>query len=146
VTVLNYLPEDFIKIAHKQEEIINNKIKENPDCKAIICDTDGLVTRFWFDRYLNNLEEKKQYKIPYELEKFKDIAYKEKRFYIFCRLDENTKFVQDGMRDGEHIRKEMDKYIEIFFENNRLRYAEIKGKFEDREREALSIITELNVI
>lgn len=146
VTRLDYKPDDFIKIAQKQEELISSKIKENPDCKAIICDTDGLVTQFWFDRYLNNFEEKRIYEIPNDLIKYKDISYKEKRFYIFCRLDENTKFIQDGMRDGENIRKDMDNFIEKFFENNRLRYAELKGKFEEREREALSIITDLNVI
>ncbi len=144
VTVLNYLPEDFIKIAEKQEQIINEKIKENPDSKAIICDTDAVVTRFWFERYLNNFEEK-NYKLPDQLEKYKDLSYKEKRFYIFCRVDENTKFVQDGMRDGENIRKDMDKYIENFFENNRLRYAEIKGTYENREKEVISIMTDLNI-
>jgi NadR type nicotinamide-nucleotide adenylyltransferase len=140
IVVLKYSPNDFIKIAENQEKSINNKIKENLDSKAIICDTDGVVTRFWFDRYLNNLSNKKLYKIPKELNKILNIASNEKRIYIFSRLDSNTNFVQDGTRDGENIRKEMDEYIKKFFESNKLNYIELNGPYDSRELEMENII------
>ena len=148
VTTMLYDSEDFIKIAKKQEELIENTIKNNPDSKIIISDTDGFVTGFWFDRYLNlfendnkyylnlffdiyygfwsyiycdirnNKHKQKNHKKPKDLKKYEKLSVLPNRIYIYSRVNTNTPFVQDGYRDGESIRPLMDRDIKNYFDKH----------------------------
>jgi HTH-type transcriptional regulator, transcriptional repressor of NAD biosynthesis genes len=85
--------EDFEYIAQAQNQLEDNlALQAN---KILICDTDSFATSIWQERYLNFVSEKV-------------IEMSTTRFYdLYILAGDEIPFVQDGIRDGEHIRHEM---------------------------------------
>lgn len=125
---------DFLDIATKQSEIEDDCKHEclkitHPGAKFIICDTDVLATIVWYKRYMNKSNTNLKTFL-----KERGVA----DFYILT--DDSAPFVQDGYRDGEHLRNWMYKeFVEVLEENN-CEYGIIKGSYKDKESKSIELI------
>jgi len=130
----NFTLDDFINMAHRQnkEEYEYSK-KVN---KILICDNDTFALTIWCERYLNQY-----YNEIYDIYKNADYLHNEKKIYILTKP--NVEFIQDGFRDGEHIRDWMYlRFIEEL-EFKKMKYYIIDSPdYEERFNMAIRIINE----
>jgi HTH-type transcriptional repressor of NAD biosynthesis genes len=94
--------------------------------RLVIADTDAFSTELWCERYLNA-------PVTY--------GYRHADLYLFTQLD--VPFVQDGTRDGQHIRSWMTaRFAERLRDENR-RFVTIAGPHEERLATAIRAIDEV---
>lgn len=90
---------DFTFIAEQQQRIEN--YFAGISSGLIICDTNAFATRFWHERYMGTMSGQVD-----------SIAANDKP-NLYILTDVNIPFVQDGVRDGKHLRKSMhQRFIE----------------------------------
>jgi len=134
---MNFMAKDFENIAKKQEEEISKAC--NTDSPIVVCDTDGFVTHYWMNRYLDYDRNVRSFK---RIEKLlKSYSRDNTRYYVVSLIDENTPFVQDGMRDGEYARLAMDSLIKSDILSSTLPYTFLSGTYENRERQLEKIVS-----
>jgi len=130
----NFTLNDFITMSHRQnnEEYEYSKKSE----KLLICDNDTFALTIWCERYLN-----KYYTEIYDIYKNADYLDNEHKIYILTKP--NVSFVQDGFRDGEHIRDWMyERFIEEL-EMKKMKYYIIDSPdYDERLQMAINIINE----
>ena len=85
--------EEFLQIAQKQVEL-EDKLAEKAN-RVLICDTDALATCIWQERYLGSCSP----------EVANIAAHRHYDLYLLAHFD--VPFLQDGLRDGEHLRQWM---------------------------------------
>jgi NadR type nicotinamide-nucleotide adenylyltransferase len=88
---------DFVHISqmqNKMEDELAGKCR-----KVLVCDTDSFATSVWYTRYVGGRSEKVE---SLSNERTNDL-------YILTDID--IPFIQDGTRDGEHIREWMHGYF-----------------------------------
>jgi nicotinamide riboside kinase len=134
----NFTLNDFINMAERQnkEEYEYSK-KSN---KLLICDNDTFALTIWCERYLNQYHTE-----IYDIYKNADYLHNNEKIYILTKP--NVAFIQDGFRDGEHIRDWMYlRFIEEL-EFKKMNYYIIDSPdYEERLQTAIRIIdTQLNV-
>ena len=130
----NFTLDDFINMAHRQnQEEYDYSKKVN---KVLICDNDTFALTIWCERYLN-----KYYTEIYDIYKNANYLHNDKKIYILTKP--NVEFVQDGFRDGEHIREWM--YLR-FIEELKLKkmkyYIIDSPNYKERLEMAINIINE----
>ena len=117
---------DFIEMAIRQ-----NKEEEHLTLQAnniLICDNDSFAITIWCERYLG------QY-----YHEIYDYANHDNKIYILTKP--NVPFVQDGYRDGEHIREWMFQRFLEELKIKQLHYYIIDSPdYEERLLKAISII------
>lgn len=119
--------EDFALIARTQCEMENAAARVAN--KILICDTDAFATGIWCRRYLGERSP--------EVEA---IVAAHRRPDLYLLTDVNTPFVQDGTRDGEHIREWMHRtFIEELNEQSRP-FIFLSGAYEERFQTAIKMI------
>ena len=126
----DFSTEEFTHIAARQCEIEDEAARRAN--KILICDTDAFATSVWHRRYLNARST--------EVER---IVARHRRPDLYLLTDIRTPFVQDGMRDGEHVREWMH---ETFVEELRARslpYRRVSGAHGERLSRAVGYIEEL---
>ncbi len=117
---------DFKSIAYTQQ-ILENEIAENSH-GLIFCDTNATATTLWQKRYLGHCTK--------EVER---IAERDKvDLYIITDCD--IPFVQDGTRDGEHIRKDMHRWFVDKISRCPSPFIIVSGTVEDRLRQSATHI------
>jgi HTH-type transcriptional repressor of NAD biosynthesis genes len=130
----NFTLDDFINMAHRQnQEEYDYSKKVN---KILICDNDTFALTIWCERYLN-----KYYNEIYDIYKDADYLHNDKKIYILTKP--NVEFVQDGFRDGEHIREWM--YLRFIEELKlkKMKYYIIESSdYKERLEMAINIINE----
>jgi NadR type nicotinamide-nucleotide adenylyltransferase len=90
--------EEFLHIARRQ-----NRNENAAACAAnrvLICDTNALATVLWHRRYVGTNDPR--------LERIAAA----RRADLFLLTGDEIPFVQDGLRDGQHIRHEMHRWFE----------------------------------
>lgn len=89
--------EDFMAIARRQSEMEDEAARSaNP---VLICDTDPFATSIWHERYLGH---------PHApLSEFAS----GRKYSLYLLTGDEIPFVQDGYRDGEHIRHWMHNHL-----------------------------------
>ena len=121
--------EEFAAIAAEQTR------RENGDaCKAnrvLICDTNAFATVLWHQRYMGSHSSAVE-----------EIARCGKCDLYLLTGDE-IGFVQDGLRDGEHIRHEMHRWFEEALAAQAVPWHIVRGSPEERLREAVSLTKSL---
>lgn len=85
--------EDFARIAATQQAAEDAAAREAGP--VLICDTDALATCIWEERYLGRSSEKTE-----------GLAAG-RRYDLYILTSDDIPFVQDGLRDGEHLRRWM---------------------------------------
>jgi len=130
----NFNIDDFINMAHHQNYKENLLTQEAND--ILICDNDSFALTIWCERYLG-----KYYNEIFDIYKNADYLKNENKIYILTKP--NVPFIQDGLRDGEHIRDWMfNRFLEEF-KNKNIKYFIIDSQnYNDRYLQAIQIINE----
>lgn len=96
--------------------------------KVLICDTNAFATGIWHERYIGK-----------ESQRVNEIGGQSKADLYIVTGDE-IPFVQDGTRDGEHIRHWMHERFIDELQNRNLPYIVLSGSREERLTEAKSAV------
>ena len=128
----NFTIEDFISMAHIQN-ILEHVLYTN-NSNLLICDNDAFSLTIWCERYLGQYYEE-IYKI------YSNASYLNNEDKIYILLKHNVPFVQDGYRDGEHIRDWMFERFKTELERKNMKYYIIDSPdYEERYKQCLDII------
>jgi HTH-type transcriptional regulator, transcriptional repressor of NAD biosynthesis genes len=109
---------DFEEIARHQAS--DEDAAARVSSSILICDTDVLATAVWHERYMGSPSEVVEAMA----------AGRRPAFYVLTADD--IPFVQDGMRDGEHIRSRMTKRFREVLGNSGVRWLEVRGSRRER--------------
>jgi HTH-type transcriptional repressor of NAD biosynthesis genes len=121
--------EEFVTIAHEQCRR-EDQIAQVAN-KVLLCDTDPFATGIWHERYLHRRSP--------EVE---SIACS-RRYDLYLLTGDEIPFVQDGLRDGEHIRHWMhSRFVDALTETRRP-WVLVAGTPSERLRAATKCITDL---
>jgi len=128
----NFTLDDFIDMAHRQNK---EEYEFSQKCdKLLICDNDAFALTIWCERYLH-----KYHSEVYDIYKNADYLDNDNKIYILTKP--NVPFVQDGLRDGEHIRDWMyERFITEFKKNNMTYYIIDSPNYDERLQNAINII------
>jgi NadR type nicotinamide-nucleotide adenylyltransferase len=88
--------------------------------KLLFCDTDSFATSVWHERYMG-----------YESAAVEKL-FKSRHYDLYVVTDVDIPFVQDGIRDGEHIREEMHKRFIELLKFHKKPFIVVSGSVEDR--------------
>ncbi len=97
----------------------------------VICDTNAFTTMIWQQRYMGHVTPR-----------MKQIASKAPADLYIVTGDE-IPFVQDGIRDGEHLRHTMHKQFISELKSRGLPYIVVHGSVEERIQQSLSKIDKI---
>lgn len=120
---------DFLHIAEEQQRREDLAARESDS--LLICDTNAWATGTWHERYMGgraalvdaigNLDRSDLYLVP----------------------DTHVRFVQDGLRDGEHIREWMhEKFVSLLYAQG-ANFQVLAGNYEERFDQAKSYCSEI---
>lgn len=120
---------EFVFIAGEQNKL-EDKLARKCD-KILICDTDSFATSVWHERYVGFISPEVS-------------ALSENRNYeIYFLTDPGIPFVQDGTRDGEHIRLGMHKRFEEELKKRNKNYVLLAGDHNARLSKAIEICDDI---
>jgi HTH-type transcriptional regulator, transcriptional repressor of NAD biosynthesis genes len=123
--------EEFVHIATTQQA---REWRAAESARGVlVCDTNAFATGTWFERYFGERSP--------EVDRIG--AADRAALYLLTRPD--VPFVQDGYRDGEHVRAWMDRRFEQLLVERRLPYVVVEGPYEERRvraREAVARVLE----
>ena len=124
--------EEFVQIANLQ---IQAEIQATKNNKFIICDTDAFAASIWHQRYVGTISE--------EVERIYKNYSKSVNKQIYLLTTNDVPFVQDGYRDGEHIRDSMyDEFVKKLNDEHK-HYHILNGTYDERFNKACEIIKNL---
>ncbi len=125
----NWRTEEFSHIAEKQNQA-EDALAQTCN-KILICDTDSFATALWHERYLGNWSE--------QVEKL----FSDRKIDYYLVTNDDIPFVQDGTRDGEHIRHQMQlRFIQELKKRNK-KFTVISGNKEERLTKAVEICNKI---
>jgi NadR type nicotinamide-nucleotide adenylyltransferase len=128
VDELVWRTQDFVTIAARQNALEDAAARLGGP--VLVCDTDAFATGVWHERYLDGPDAEV------------DELARHHPLYLLTH-DDGVAFQQDGIRDGEHIRRWMtDRFIEAMDATGR-RFVVLRGNREERLAAALGAIDEL---
>jgi len=130
----NFTLDDFIDMANRQNK---EEYELSEKCNNIlICDNDSFALTIWCERYLNNYHEE-------IFDIYKNANYLNNQDKIYILTKPNVPFIQDGYRDGEHIRDWMyDRFIAEFKKHNMTFHIIDSPNYDERLQNAINIIEE----
>ncbi len=99
--------------------------------RLVFCDTDPLATHVWHRRYLSKYSEQVQ----------EIVSHRDYDLYLLTRPDFG--FVQDGTRDGKHIRDEMHGWFLQTLNDHQRKFMIVEGSHEQRMASAIREIVSL---
>ena len=128
----NFDLNDFINMANLQNEE-EYKLTQIAN-KILICDNDTFALSIWCERYLG-----KYYEEIYNIYLNADYLNNTDKIYILSKP--NVPFIQDGLRDGEHIRDWMyDRFLEELQKKKMNYYLIDSPDYNERVNKAIEII------
>jgi HTH-type transcriptional repressor of NAD biosynthesis genes len=129
---------DFVRIAAAQDA--REEAEARIGGPVLICDTDAFATGVWHERYVGSPSELVPGGGSHAAEPCG--GGRPARLYLLTDPDD-VPFVQDGLRDGEHLRRWMTgRFASLLTETGR-RWAWLRGDRMARVEEALARIDEL---
>jgi HTH-type transcriptional regulator, transcriptional repressor of NAD biosynthesis genes len=121
--------EEFVEIAHRQQELEDGLARDAN--RVLICDTDVLSTGVWHERYMGTRSTDVE-------------AIGASRLHdLYLLTDCEIPFVQDGLRDGESIRRWMTGRFEEVLRQQKVLWAKVRGSREDRLKAAILEVDKL---
>lgn len=120
---------EFIQIA--REQLRREDLAARQANRLLVCDTDALATSVWHQRYMG-------YFSPEVLALAVDRHYD---FYLLTDVD--IPFVQDGTRDGEHVRHWMHGVFLNELERLKRPFYVLSGSHEQRLKTAIEAIDQI---
>lgn len=128
---LVWLPEHFARIAERQNALENAAALA---CPLVIADTDALATELWERRYVGSTSDATR--------RFGTTELPRRDVYLVTD-HEGVAFEQDGWRDGEHIRAEMNGWFIEELTRRGHSWVLMSGSHEERLRYAVRLIDAL---
>lgn len=116
--------EEFIFIAKTQNHMEDAYAREAN--KILFCDTNAWATRFWHERYIGTIDP------------FVNELSCNRRYDLVILTGDEIPFVNDGLRDGEHIRHAMQKRFRKELSKNVTSYIEVSGTIKERLEKAVA--------
>lgn len=116
--------EDFYRIGRLQQAY-EAEIAQLSD-GVIVCDTNAVATELWQRRYMGKTTAD-----------MKTIASKD-RADLYIITGDEIPFVQDGTRDGEHIRHQMHRWFIAHIKRSGVPYIVVTGSKKERLAAALT--------
>lgn len=109
---------DFIYIARAQQRMEKELAAKSNG--LIICDTNATATQLWQDRYMGHISPETA-----------RIAANDK-VDLYLLTGDEIPFVQDGIRDGEHIRHDMHDQFEQMLREQNVPFVLLRGNHKQR--------------
>ncbi|WP_395245475.1 AAA family ATPase [Agromyces sp. MMS24-K17] len=128
---LVWLPEHFARIAERQNELEDAAAMA---CPLVIADTDAFATELWERRYLGATSD--------ETHRFGTDRLPPRDVYLVTD-HVGVPFFQDGWRDGEHIRADMNGWFVDELTRRDASWVLLRGAPEERLRYAVRLIDAL---
>ncbi|CAN5473746.1 nicotinamide-nucleotide adenylyltransferase [soil metagenome] len=125
----NWTSDEFVHIALEQNRRENEAARHAN--KLLICDTDAFATILWHRRYMG-----------FERPDLGAIAAS-RTCHLYLLTGDEIPFVQDGFRDGEHIRHEMQNWFREALTRQGMPWLELQGSPSERLQTALWRVREL---
>jgi NadR type nicotinamide-nucleotide adenylyltransferase len=125
----NFRSEEFAHIAARQRELEDEAARRAN--RVLVCDTDAFATSVWHRRYMGARSP--------EVE---SIAAS-RRPHLYLLTDVGTPFVQDGTRDGQHVRGWMHQTLVEELRAQSRPYRLLSGPHGRRLEEAVAHVDEL---
>jgi NadR type nicotinamide-nucleotide adenylyltransferase len=124
-----WLSEEFVHIAQEQSRLEDDLARSAN--RVRICDTDPFATTIWHERYLKTPDET-----------VRAIA-NARKYALYILTGDEIPFVQDGLRDGEHIRHWMhNRFIQALNESKKP-WVLVSGTLSDRVSQAIGHIDKI---
>lgn len=122
---------EFVEIAITQNAHEDEAARATPN-RWLVCDTDALATTLWHERYMGTQSSEV-------------LAIAERQTPPFARIltGDEIPFVQDGLRDGEHIRNIMQAKFRQALASAQARgvpWIEVRGSIEERLNASISFL------
>lgn len=117
---------EFVRIAKRQGEMEDDLARLAN--RLVICDTDALATHVWHRRFTGEYSP--------AVEAVADARGYD--LYVVTRPD--FPFIQDGTREGEHIRARMHDWMIEVLESKRRRYVTVTGTPQERVASAVDAV------
>ncbi|MGN6553785.1 MAG: AAA family ATPase [Verrucomicrobiota bacterium] len=125
----NWRSDEFTLIAAEQSRRENAAARSAN--RVLICDTNAFATVLWHRRYMGTYSP--------DVERIAAAGPCD----LYLLTGDEIPFVQDGLRDGEHIRHEMHTWFEQALARQPVPWKLLRGSHDERLREALGLIQEL---
>ena len=128
----NFDLNDFILMANRQNQEEYELAQKATN--ILICDNDSFALTIWCERYLG-----KYYNEIYDIYQNAEYLENDKKVYILTKP--NVPFVQDGLRDGEHIRDWMyERFLEELDDKKMNYYLIDSPNYDERIKKAIEIV------
>lgn len=114
--------EEFTHIAKVQQEMENQLAGESNG--VLICDTNAFATRLWHKRYVNKWSPG-----------VNRIA-KDDKVDLYIITGDEIPYEQDGIRDGESIRHDMQQQFRDEIKKTNIPYIEVRGSVKERIKQS----------
>jgi HTH-type transcriptional repressor of NAD biosynthesis genes len=118
--------EDIIRIGYAHHERIQEKVKSAN--KFLMCDTDAITTQIYADYYLGTIP-----RVLVELENKVEYTH----YFLF---DIDVPWIDDGLRDLGHLRKEMFVIFKEALEKRKINYTLVTGDWQQREDNVRNVL------
>ncbi|MFG6444142.1 AAA family ATPase [Microbacterium sp. P07] len=119
--------DEFDLIVDRQIELERRALRTMPT-PVLVCDTDVLATALWHERYVGaaaaRILERARAHPP----------------ALYVLTGDEIPFVQDGMRDGEHIRHAMQDRFREVLASSEVPWLEVRGDVAARVAQALPAV------
>jgi HTH-type transcriptional regulator, transcriptional repressor of NAD biosynthesis genes len=122
--------DEFTLIAERQFELERQAIDRVPT-PLLVCDTDVLATALWHERYVGTVSPT----LEAMAAAHRPVAY--------ILTGDEIAFVQDGTRDGEHIREGMQQRFRDELAAQPVPWVEVRGTVDERLAAACAAIEPL---
>jgi HTH-type transcriptional repressor of NAD biosynthesis genes len=120
---------EFTHIAQSQA-ILENQLAPHAD-RYLICDTDPFATKIWHRRYMGFFSD--------EVAKIAE----QQRYDLYLIPTPDVSFVQDGTRDGEHLRGWMHELFLNALLHQKVPFLVLYGSYAERFEQAVNEIDHL---
>jgi HTH-type transcriptional regulator, transcriptional repressor of NAD biosynthesis genes len=117
---------EFVEIARMQ--LANEEAAARICNRLVICDTDVLATAIWHERYVGTTSE--------EVRNLAD----PRRYALYILTEPDIRFVQDGYRDGEHLREWMTARFRQELANAAVPWLAVSGTHAQRMQAAVAAV------
>jgi NadR type nicotinamide-nucleotide adenylyltransferase len=111
--------DEFDIIVDRQIELEEAALRRVPR-PLLICDTDVVATAIWHERYVGHPAQRLEKRAAEHLPA------------LFIVTGDEIPFVQDGLRDGEHIRHQMQQRFRDVLDGYPTPWIEVRGSVEER--------------
>jgi HTH-type transcriptional repressor of NAD biosynthesis genes len=110
--------DEFIHIAREQSRLEDAAARQAN--RILVCDTDAFATTIWHERYVGTANEALE------------MIARSRQPDLYIVTDVDIPFVQDGMRDGEHIREWMHRRFLQALEGWERPFLVVRGSLQAR--------------